>query len=290
MQSPGIPTTRAKVVGLTELADAEKTAVDYARLLGVTGVGGKALKALRAQLAATFTQGASAQDEITALSADKLIVGFAGAIRDGKLVVEAPEAAIAAGHQAMVPVMIGANNRDLGIGSANKKDVVFAIFGAHAADARRLYDPRDDQTLDELKQQVFADRTMTEPVRFFAHQVARAGQPVWLYRFSYVPESQRGTLKGTMHAMEIPYTFDIPAALVGDKVTADDKAMGALASAYWVSFAKTGDPNGGGRPPWPRHEPGVDRVINFTSAGVVGGPDPLKARLDLWQKVWGGGS
>ncbi len=290
VQSPGIPTPRAKVVGLTEIADAEKTAVDYARLLGVTGLGGKALKALRAQPAATFTQGTSAQDEITTLSVDRLIVGFAGAIHDGRLVVETPEAAIAAGHQAMMPVMIGANDRDLAIGTANKKDALFAIFGVYAADARALYDPRGDQTLDELKQQVFADRTMTEPVRFFADQVARAGQPVWLYRFSYVPESQRGTSKGALHAMEIPYTFDIPAALVGDKVTAADKAMGALVSAYWVSFAKTGDPNGDGRTAWPRYDPSADRTMNFTNTGVVVGPDPLKARLDLWQKVWGSGS
>jgi len=41
--------------------------------------------------------------------------------------------------------------------------------------------------------------------------------------------------------MEIPYTFNIPTALVGDKVTV---------------------------------------------AGIVVGPDPPKARLDLWQRVW----
>ena len=42
---------------------------------------------------------------------------------------------------------------------------------------------------------------------------------------------------------EIPYVFDIPAAHVADKVTDADKAMAALASAYWVSFGKTADPN-----------------------------------------------
>ena len=31
-------------------------------------------------------------------------------------------------------------------------------------------------------------------------------------------------------------------------------------------------------------------MINFTNAGVMVGPDPLKARLDLWQKVWGQGT
>jgi para-nitrobenzyl esterase len=30
----------------------------------------------------------------------------------------------------------------------------------------------------------------------------------------------------------------------------------------------------------------MDRVINFTNTGVTVGPDPLRARLDLWQKVW----
>ena len=127
---------------------------------------------------------------------------------------------------------------------------------------------------------------MTEPARHLADVIARAGEPVWLYRFSYVAESQRATLKGTMHGFKIPYTFDIPAAVVGDKVTAADEAMGALASAYWVSFAKTGDPNGGGRTQWPHHDPAVDKVINFTNTGAVVGPDPLKARLDLWQRVW----
>jgi para-nitrobenzyl esterase len=84
-----------------------------------------------------------------------------------------------------------------------------------------------------------------------------------------VAESQRDEWQGTLHGFEIPYTFDIPDALVGDKVTAADKAEGALVSAYWVAFAKTGDPNGTGRPDWPRHDPSVDRLINFTNDGIV---------------------
>jgi len=30
----------------------------------------------------------------------------------------------------------------------------------------------------------------------------------------------------------------------------------------------------------------VDKLIDFTNNGVVVGPDPLKTRLDLRQKVW----
>jgi para-nitrobenzyl esterase len=63
----------------------------------------------------------------------------------------------------MVPVVVGANDRDLGVGIANSKDDLFAAFGAEAATARKFYDPRSDQTLEELKQQVLADTTLVEP-------------------------------------------------------------------------------------------------------------------------------
>lgn len=139
-----------------------------------------------------------------------------------------------------------ANDRNLAIRAADTKDQLFANFGVYSTEARQDYDPRRDQTLDELKQQVFADRTLVEPTRHFANDMSRSGQPVWLYRFAYVSESQRGKLMGTLHAFEIPFTLNFPSALVGDKVTSTDKEMGDMASAYWVQFGKIGNPNGGG--------------------------------------------
>jgi para-nitrobenzyl esterase len=168
------------------------------------------------------------------------------------------------------------------LGLAQTKDELFAISGTHASDARKLYDPRGDQTLDELKQQVFADVMMVEPARHFANEMARAGNPVWLYRFAYVSQAQRGQLMGTMHGFEIPFTLDIPAAIVRDKVNPTDKVMGDVASGYWAQFGRTGDPNGEGRPAWPRYDPALDRILHFTNSGVILGTDSLKPRLDLW--------
>jgi hypothetical protein len=91
---------------------------------------------------------------------------------------------------------------------------------------------------------------------------------------------------GTLHGFEIPFTMNIPSVMVGDKLTATDKAMGDIASGYWVQFGLNGDPHGGGRPVWPRHDPAVDRLLHFTNSGVVVGTDPLKSRLDLWQRKW----
>src|SRR3954471_17644088 len=143
LQSPGLTTAWAKVIPLTELADAETMAVDYARSVGVTGEGLEALKALRA------------------LSAGTHVIGLAGAIRDGQLVVEAPEAALAAGRQAMVPV--GCQRPGPGIGTAGSKDELFALLGPHAEEARKLYDSKGHQTLDEVKQQVLAGQRWSSP-------------------------------------------------------------------------------------------------------------------------------
>lgn len=286
LQSPGVPTAREKVLPLSDLKAAEKAAVDWAESMGITGDGTKALKRLRSLPLEQILAGASAKEEIIALSAGKHVTGFAGSMVDGKFITETTEVALAAGHQAKVPVIVGANDRDLWVGIANSKDELFAAFGPRADDARKLYDRRGDQTLEELKQQVFADKTLVEPARHLADEIARADQPVWIYRFAYVSQAQRGKNMGTLHGFEIPFTMNIPSGLVGEAVTPTDKAMADLASAYWVKFGQTGDPNGEARPLWPRYDPAVDRIIHFTNSGIIVGTDPLKARLDLWERVW----
>ncbi|WP_411197005.1 carboxylesterase family protein, partial [Rhizobium sp.] len=288
LQSPDMPTARAQSTSLSPLKAAEKTALDYAASLGINGSDADALAALRALPAKKLTEGASAQEVLAGMSAGEPVIGISGPIIDGRFLLETPEAAFAAGRQAPVPVIVGANNRDLGIGQAATKDDLFALFGNHAAEARTLYDPTGQQTLDELRQQVLADKTVVEPSRHLADEMIRAGQPTWWYRFSYVAETLRNdpTWKGTLHGFEIPYTFNIPNALVNDKVTPADWAMATLASAYWVEFATSGDPNGGSRPKWPHHDPSVHRVTDFTNHGVTVGADTLKPRLDLWQSYW----
>jgi carboxylesterase type B len=48
---------------------------------------------------------------------------------------------------------------------------------------------------------------------------------------------------------------------------------------------KTGDPNGGSLPKWPAYTPARDMLMNFTNDGPVPEADPLKARLDLAEKL-----
>ena len=287
LQSPGTPGGRAKVIPAADLATAEKIAIEWSKSLGVTGEDEAALKQLRALTTEKLVEGVSGAATVKALSAGAPPPGLAMSIIDGRFLPEAPEDALAAGRQTVVPVIVGANDRDLAVGSASTKYELFGLFGPDADQARRLYDPLGNQTLDELRQQVFADRTMVEPARNVANEMARTGQTVWLYRFAYVAEAQRGQNIGALHGYEIAFALNAPAAFVGySRVTANDRAAADLVSSYWVSFGLTTDPNGGGRPAWPTHDRMVDRLAHFTNSGMIVGTDALKARLDLWERLW----
>ncbi|MGF1569244.1 MAG: carboxylesterase/lipase family protein [Nodosilinea sp.] len=302
MQSPGTPGARAGSIPSTDLAEAETIAVEWTRSQGITGTGANALTALRALSAEQAVEGTDSQETLAILASGSTPAGMAMSIIDGQFLVARPEEVLARGQQAMVPTIVGANDRDLGIGSADTKEQLFAQFGPYAQEAKLLYDPRGDQTLAELKQQVFADKTLVEPARHFANEMARARQPVWLYRFAYVVQPLRNTRTseriedslglGSKHGFEIPFAINAPGMIDRNfpddpsmRATPTDKMMADLTSAYWVQFAKTGDPNGDNRPIWSRHNPTINQLMQFTNSGVTVGTDPLKSRLDLWEQV-----
>ena len=290
LESPGIPSPREGVLPLTSLADAESIATQYATSLGISGTDSHALAKLRAVPAATLVEGATAPAEISYLSGGPAIPGISGAILDGRLETQSPDRTLLSARQAPVPVLIGSNDADLGVGrqktGTTTKDALFAVFGPFASRARAIYDPKGTGKLATLRDEVFADRTMTEPELYLADAVTRSGHPVYVYRFSYVPQAMRATVAGVAHALEIPFVFDIPEALTKDKTTDADRKMAAVTSAYWVSFVKTGDPNGSGRVEWPVHQAGSFNLLNFTNEGVVSERDPFEPRIQLWQTMW----
>ena len=126
---------------------------------------------------------------------------------------------------------------------------------------------------------------MVEPARMLARLTAQAGQPTYAYRFSYVASSLRGSTKGALHATEIPFVFGTVRAKYGEATTAEDEALAAQANAYWAAFAKTGDPNGEGRPKWPAFTAAGDVVMDLAVGGSKAGPDPWKARLDFVERA-----
>ncbi len=78
------------------------------------------------------------------------------------------------------------------------------------------------------------------------------GDPVYVYEFTRAPPYSAGSPYhglGATHGVEIQYVFDHLGP--GGHWGRVDRRLAHLIPTYWVRFARTGNPNGAGLPPWP---------------------------------------
>jgi len=203
---------------------------------------------------------------------------YSGPIVDGRIVPGDVDAIFAQHQQAAMPLLIGANSDELGtlpgfiLNAMTKK--LIAKLGSPGAGLDAIYGSGTASKAD-----LFDDLVFVEPSRHLAECQTASGAPAWLYRFSYVAEAKRSAEAGAGHASEIPYVFNTIGA-VASGATEADRQMAETISDYWVGFARSGDPNGTGRPAWPRFAPDTGALMNFTEDGPRPGPDPARARLD----------
>jgi para-nitrobenzyl esterase len=238
----------------------------FADSLGVRGDDAAARRALRALPA----------ERILAAGEPGLFdLGFPAI--DGRLLTTDVVDAFARGAQARVPFLLGYNSAEFPW--ATEGSPFFAnlvrFTPAERARADAAYGGKQ-----ELSTHLVSDLLFVEPARELARLHARAGHPAYLYRFSVLPPTAPKELKGAPHASERQYVFrtlDQAEWPVGEA----DAAAAAAMSAYWVAFARGGDPNGAGRPPWPAFTAARDTLLEFTNAGPVARRVPFAERLDV---------
>jgi para-nitrobenzyl esterase len=222
--------------------------------------------------------------ELRALPADKILA--AGdpdlgkrelTIIDGVTQTMDVVEAFKAGREAKIPYVVGSNSLEFPVPPAMVDTIAGGI--AHFAPGQRKALEAVYGGADVYAAHIVSDVLFTEPARQLAALHAANGLPAYLYRFSILSPMAPAALKGAPHASERAYVFDNLAE--EDWPTApSDAPLAATISAYWVGFAKTGDPNGGGRPVWPRYSPASDLLLNFTNAGPVAEKTPDATRLD----------
>lgn len=81
----------------------------------------------------------------------------------------------------------------------------------------------------------------------------QSGAPLYKYLFTWKSPAFGGVL-GASHTLEIPFVFgnvDLTPEIVGN--APDRHEVSKQAMAYWVNFARTGNPNGGSLPHWPAY-------------------------------------
>jgi para-nitrobenzyl esterase len=258
---------------------AETIGINFAKSMGIEGVDQAALARLRALSADEVLHGASSTPSYETTP-----------ILDGKLVTETAETAYKAHRQPRVPIMLGSNSADTAGNriKATTKEQLFARFGQWSGQAKAAYDPDGSADVATLIAEANDDFGQAEPARFAASAFAANGSPAYLYRFSYVQAAMRERMQaGTPHGGEISFVFGtLGTGGFGPPLPPipEDLKVSRMAQSYWVNFARSGDPNGAGLPPWPRYDPKKDSIFDFRSDGTAGaGPDPWKARLDVTQ-------
>lgn len=263
----------------------ETIGLAFAKRAGINGTDAEALARLRALPADRVVDGLSMIQLFQPPPGERTYVG--GPMRDGQLVAGTPQQSFEAARQAPVPVMIGTTSADIGFSTAATKDELFAPFGADAAAARRAYDPDGAAPLKALGAIIAADRGMTEPARYAADRISNAGQPAYLYRFSYVAEAMRSTqTAGATHASDIPFAFDTVAVKYGPALSQRDRNAAKVFHDRIVAFAKNGSPNHDGLPQWKPFDRRRAFLLDFNQSGsATGGADPWGTRLDLIAKA-----
>jgi para-nitrobenzyl esterase len=263
---------------------AETIGKNFAHKHGIEGTDAAALAKLRALKVEEIVDGGQESD---GQGGPRI---YSGPILDGKFVAETAESAYTAGRQARVPLMIGNNSAEIGgpfINATKSKEELFSLFGKLADEAKAAYDPDGKKDFAEIQTRFNTDKVWAEPARFTAGVFAANGDPAYIFLFSYVPASMKQRMPfGPGHGTDISFAFGNLRVPNGATVTPEDKEVARMMNAYWVNFAKTGNPNGKGLPKWPAYSSKKNEILDIQPDGKpVGKPDPRKARLDVIEKA-----
>lgn len=258
---------------------AESIGINFAKRYDIEGTDAEALKKLRLLTASEIVD--DGQETVNGIPT------YSGPILDGRLVTETAESSYKAGRQHKVPLIIGSNSAEVPAGfvNAGTKEELFLVFDSHKDAVSKAYDPDGKADFGMMLTLVNTDKVWAEPARFTARTLSDKGIPAYLYLFSYVPLSMKERMKyGASHGSEIPYVFDNLVEGNGYTISPKDKEVAKIMNAYWVNFAKTGNPNAKGLPQWTFYDTIKNEVFEFGqdgSAGII--KDNRKARLDVME-------
>jgi para-nitrobenzyl esterase len=239
--------------------------------------------------------------QLRALSAADVAAKFrsAGMIVDGWVIPEDPSETYAAGRQNAADVLVGSNKDEAffpGARTAQQfEEQARQRWGALAGEFLALYPHASDEEAQASAAQASNDGTFWH-MRLFADRQVQLGNKAYLYFFAQNPPAAAGQPPvPAAHAAEVPYVFanlgELP--LFPDRsdprlaaASAPDLALAERMSAYWVNFARSGDPNGAGLPVWQPHRPGASDGAIILDAEPADERLPMRARLELYDKLY----
>jgi para-nitrobenzyl esterase len=97
------------------------------------------------------------------------------------------------------------------------------------------------------------------------HRACTGRQPIFVYLFDHVPPGPDASRYGAFHTADVPYVLATLDAAPQRGYSDVDRAVSAIASAYWLNFVKSGDPNGAGLPHWPEFQPATPTLLRIAA-------------------------
>ena len=200
---------------------------------------------------------------------------------DGSILPEHPFWTGAPAASAGVPLIVGSTLTEFGIGfeypgfeGTSLRELRNRIVKGHGREhGRRIVEAfrrgHPDANPAKLSAIWFSSGTRHAAVQQATLKAAQGGAPAYLYWFAWDSPILDGRLH-SFHCAELPFVFDNTDRC--DHMTGggpEARALAARVSAAWVQFARTGNPNHGGLPPWPAFDAVKRSTMVFDNACSV---------------------
>ena len=210
----------------------------------------------------------AAAELLKATAAPRASIGPAnGIIVDGWVVPQPPAQVFAKGQQHHVPLLIGNNSRERTpqVTSEELTAAIQSMYGPLAPRASSVYPftAAADPVYGSVPAQWVTDTMYRCPVVVQLVWHATAGNPSYQYQFDRAVPGREAA--GATHGAEVPFVF----GNLNANYVAPDRDISAAIQQYWTNFAKTGDPNGSGLPPWPKFDAAAHGFLEFTDSGPL---------------------
>jgi len=167
------------------------------------------------------------------------------------------------------------------------KSQIRTLYPKHADLHFAIYPVHDSASIAQAHANFQSDQTFHLPIRNWASAIAAGGNRVFMYYFSKVPKERYPKKYGAFHGAEIVYALDNlenDPGLIGNGIPSEaDQEYADQVSAYWVNFAKTGNPNGPGLIPWPEWDASGEHYLAFDDQ-ITSQQFLLKYRLDALER------